>query len=78
MSYHISICDSCCSDWCLSIYYIGEGQSAAVELVSVSDGGEDQAHLGEISDMTADHLIHFPPLNPHSFFMRQILVHNST
>lgn len=49
-----------------------------MELVSISDGGEEEPDVGEIADLTADHFIRFPPLNPHSFFLRQMIVHNST
>nr|CAB3238197.1 deleted in lung and esophageal cancer protein 1 [Phallusia mammillata] len=71
----VMVCDNCqVKEFTIQ----GEGQSAAVELVSVSDGGEEEPHVGEVVDLTADHLIRFPPLNPHSFYMRQIIVHNST
>ncbi|XP_039261359.2 deleted in lung and esophageal cancer protein 1-like [Styela clava] len=70
----VIVCDNCQVQ---DLTIDGEGQAAAVELVSVSDGGEDSPKLGEISDVTADHLIRFPPLNPHSFYMKQLLVHNS-
>lgn len=70
----VIVCDNCQIQ---DLTIDGEGQSAAVELVSVSDGEEDRPKLGEISDVTADHLIRFPPLNPHSFYMKQVLVHNS-
>ena len=62
----------------LIILIKGCGESAAVELVSVSDGGEEPHRVGEISDLTANHLVRFPSLNPHSFYMKQIIIHNST
>nr|XP_026694559.1 deleted in lung and esophageal cancer protein 1 isoform X1 [Ciona intestinalis] len=71
----VIVCDNC------QVQYVtiqGHGESAAVELVSVSNNEEEVEVVGEITDRTADHLIRFPPLNPHSYFMRQIIVHNST
>ncbi|CAK8688669.1 unnamed protein product [Clavelina lepadiformis] len=71
----VLICDNC------QVKYFtiqGCGESAAVELVSVSDGGEEPHRVGEISDLTANHLVRFPSLNPHSFYMKQIIIHNST
>lgn len=57
--------------------FIGEGERAGIELVSVSDGGEENHSMGAIADLTSNHLVTFPPLNPHSFYMRQIIIHNS-
>ena len=62
----------------MSMKYLGEGERAGVELVSVSDGGEESHKMGEIADLTANHFIKFPALNPHSFYMRQMILHNST
>lgn len=70
----VMVCDNCQIQ---NLTIDGEGQCAAIELLSVSDGGEDEPRLGEVTDTTADHLIRFPPLNPHSFYTRQVLIHNS-
>lgn len=70
----LMVCDNCqLKEFTLE----GEGQLAAVEIVSVSEGGESEPVLGKCTDMTADHFIRFPPLNPHSFYMKQVIVHNS-
>uniref|UniRef100_H2ZNY1 Deleted in lung and esophageal cancer protein 1 Ig-like domain-containing protein n=1 Tax=Ciona savignyi TaxID=51511 RepID=H2ZNY1_CIOSA len=71
----VIVCDNC------QVKYVtieGRGETAAVELVSVSNSEDEDIVLGEMADITADHLVRFPPLNPHSYFMKQIIVHNST
>ncbi|XP_072029825.1 LOW QUALITY PROTEIN: deleted in lung and esophageal cancer protein 1-like [Amphiura filiformis] len=55
----------------------GEGQTAGVELASVS-GGESFPTPGEMCDSTAQHQIKFDPVNPMTYVTKQIVIRNST
>ncbi|NXS36877.1 DLEC1 protein, partial [Pomatostomus ruficeps] len=55
----------------------GVGELFAVELLFVT-GGESKAQLGEVTDVTAQHLIRFEPQNPHTTKEKILVIKNST
>ncbi|XP_005424410.2 deleted in lung and esophageal cancer protein 1 [Geospiza fortis] len=55
----------------------GLGEVIALELLFVT-GGESKAQLGEVTDATAQHLIHFEPQNPLSTKEKILVLRNST
>ena len=57
--------------------FVGEGQTAAVELMSVEDGLAEPAP-GELCDITAQHLIRFDNLNPYTYIQKAVKLKNST
>ncbi|NXD77470.1 DLEC1 protein, partial [Halcyon senegalensis] len=68
------VCDNCqVSD----VTVTGVGQLIALELLSVT-GGESKPELGEITDVTAQHLIRFDPQNPHTTGEKKLVIRNST
>ncbi|KFQ40314.1 Deleted in lung and esophageal cancer protein 1, partial [Mesitornis unicolor] len=68
------VCDSCqFSDFTVT----GVGELIAVELLSVT-GGESKPELGEVTDVTAQHLIRFDPQNPHITEEKKLVIRNST
>lgn len=71
----LMICDNC---QVKTFVIEGHSENAAVDLVSVSDGGLSEVKLGETFDQTANFLIRFEPLNALTFFVKQIVVQNLT
>ncbi|NWV34936.1 DLEC1 protein, partial [Grantiella picta] len=55
----------------------GVGELVALELLFVT-GGESKAQLGEVTDVTAQHLIRFKPQNPHTTKEKKLVIKNST
>ncbi|NXT69954.1 DLEC1 protein, partial [Chaetops frenatus] len=55
----------------------GLGELVALELLFVM-GGESKPELGEVTDVTAQHLIRFEPQNPHSTKEKTLVIKNST
>ena len=62
----------------LLLIIIGEGQTAGVELESVSGGGESFPRPGEMCDATAQHQIKFDDINPMTYVTKQITIRNAT
>ncbi|NXX79678.1 DLEC1 protein, partial [Urocolius indicus] len=68
------VCDNCrVSD----VTVTGVGQLTALELLFVT-GGESKPEPGEVTDVTAQHLIRFEPQNPHTTEEKKLVVRNST
>ncbi|NXG19802.1 DLEC1 protein, partial [Grallaria varia] len=68
------LCDNCrVSD----VSVTGFGELLALELLFVT-GGESKPELGEVTDVTAQHLIRFGPQNPHSSEEKKLVIRNST
>ncbi|NXY53891.1 DLEC1 protein, partial [Callaeas wilsoni] len=55
----------------------GVGELITLELLFVT-GGESKAQLGEVTDVTAQHLIRFEPQNPHTTEEKILVIKNST
>ncbi|NWI49999.1 DLEC1 protein, partial [Calyptomena viridis] len=55
----------------------GLGELVAVELLFVT-GGESKPALGEVTDVTAQHLVRFDPQNPHTSKEKKLVIRNST
>ncbi|KFV92104.1 Deleted in lung and esophageal cancer protein 1, partial [Fulmarus glacialis] len=55
----------------------GVGQLIALELLFVT-GGESKPGPGEVTDVTAQHLIRFDPQNPHATEEKKLVIRNST
>ncbi|MEE6467413.1 hypothetical protein FKM82_007232 [Ascaphus truei] len=68
------VCDNC---QVKDITLTGFGQVIALELVSVS-GGESSPEPGELTDVTAEHLIRFQPANLRSTVQKSLIIRNST
>ncbi|XP_075444055.1 deleted in lung and esophageal cancer protein 1 isoform X2 [Ascaphus truei] len=68
------VCDNC---QVKDITVTGFGQVIALELVSVS-GGESSPEPGELTDVTAEHLIRFQPANLRSTVQKSLIIRNST
>ncbi|XP_054047968.1 deleted in lung and esophageal cancer protein 1 [Rissa tridactyla] len=68
------VCDSCQVN---DVTVTGVGQLIALELVFVT-GGESKAEPGEVTDVTAQHLIRFDPQNPHTTQEKKLVIRNST
>ncbi|XP_068002023.1 deleted in lung and esophageal cancer protein 1 [Melanerpes formicivorus] len=66
-------CDSCQVN---DVTVTGVGELIALELLSVT-GGESKPEAGEVTDVTAQHLIRFEPQNPHSTREKKLLIRNS-
>ncbi|NXI89657.1 DLEC1 protein, partial [Psophia crepitans] len=68
------VCDNCqVSD----VTVTGVGQLIALELLFVT-GGESTPEPGEVTDVTAQHLIRFDPQNPHTMEEKKLIIRNST
>ncbi|CAL8312804.1 unnamed protein product [Merluccius merluccius] len=68
------VCDNC------QVKYIsvqGEGQSIALELISVS-GEKTLPVLGEVRDRTAEHFVRFDSCNPHCVERKAVVIRNNT
>ncbi|KAK0139467.1 Deleted in lung and esophageal cancer protein 1 [Merluccius polli] len=68
------VCDNC------QVKYIsvqGEGQSIALELISVS-GEKTLPVLGEVRDRTAEHFVRFASCNPHCVERKAVVIRNNT
>ncbi|XP_068790252.1 deleted in lung and esophageal cancer protein 1 isoform X2 [Struthio camelus] len=68
------VCDNCQVN---DVTVTGIGQLIALELLFVT-GGESNPELGEITDVTAQHLIRFDPQNPHVSVEKNLIIRNST
>ncbi|XP_062426838.1 deleted in lung and esophageal cancer protein 1 [Rhea pennata] len=68
------VCDNCQVN---DVTVTGVGQLIALELLFVT-GGESSPGLGEITDVTAQHLIRFDPQNPHASVEKNLIIRNST
>nr|XP_013810630.1 PREDICTED: deleted in lung and esophageal cancer protein 1 [Apteryx mantelli mantelli] len=68
------VCDNCQVN---DVTVTGVGQLIALELLFVT-GGESNPELGEITDVTAQHLIRFDPQNPHTSVEKNLIIRNST
>ncbi|NXA88274.1 DLEC1 protein, partial [Melanocharis versteri] len=55
----------------------GVGEVIALELLFAT-GGESKPELGEVTDVTAQHLIRFEPQNPHTTKEKILVIRNST
>ncbi|KFP20300.1 Deleted in lung and esophageal cancer protein 1, partial [Egretta garzetta] len=68
------VCDNCQVN---DVTVTGVGQLIALELLSVT-GGESKPEPGEVTDVTAQHLIRFDPQNPHATEEKKLVIRNST
>ncbi|KAM6104665.1 deleted in lung and esophageal cancer protein 1 [Theristicus caerulescens] len=68
------VCDNCRVD---DVTVTGVGQLVALELLFVT-GGESKPEPGEVTDVTAQHLIRFDPQNPHTTEEKKLVIRNST
>lgn len=59
------------------LFLKGVGQLIALELLHVT-GGESTPAPGEVTDVTAQHLIRFDPQNPHTTEEKNLVIRNST
>ena len=67
---------------CLFLFFFygcsaGTGQMAGVELESVS-GGLSQSEIGEMRDLSAQHLIRFHDQNPGTTTSKALVIKNTT
>ncbi|OXB72662.1 UNVERIFIED_CONTAM: hypothetical protein H355_007677 [Colinus virginianus] len=67
-------CDNCQVN---DVTVTGVGQLIALELLHVT-GGESSPEPGEVTDVTAQHLIRFDPQNPHTTTEKNLVIRNST
>ncbi|NXJ82494.1 DLEC1 protein, partial [Trogon melanurus] len=68
------VCDNCQVN---DVTVTGFGQLIALELLFVT-GGESKPEPGELTDVTAQHLIRFDPQNPHTTEEKKLVIRNST
>ncbi|NWH63557.1 DLEC1 protein, partial [Geococcyx californianus] len=68
------VCDNCQVN---DVTVTGLGQLVAVEILFVT-GGESKPKPGEVTDVTAQHLIRFDPQNPHTTQEKKLVIRNST
>ncbi|KAM6117322.1 LOW QUALITY PROTEIN: deleted in lung and esophageal cancer protein 1-like [Pterocles gutturalis] len=68
------VCDNCQVN---DVTVTGVGQLIALELLFVT-GGESKPELGEVTDVTAQHLIRFGPQNPYTAEEKTLVIRNST
>uniref|UniRef100_A0A8B9N4Y7 DLEC1 cilia and flagella associated protein n=1 Tax=Accipiter nisus TaxID=211598 RepID=A0A8B9N4Y7_9AVES len=68
------VCDNCQVN---DVTVTGVGQLIALELLFVT-GGESKHESGEVTDVTAQHLIRFDPQNPHATEEKKLVIRNST
>ncbi|NXW83647.1 DLEC1 protein, partial [Alopecoenas beccarii] len=68
------VCDNCQVN---DVTVTGVGQLIALDLLFVT-GGENKPEPGEVTDITAKHLIRFEPQNPHSTKEKKLVLRNST
>nr|XP_060639346.1 deleted in lung and esophageal cancer protein 1 [Anolis sagrei ordinatus] len=71
---YLMVCDNCQIN---EITVTGLGQLIALELFSVT-GGESHPLPGELTDVTAQHLIRFDSLNPYSVAEKILVLRNMT
>ncbi|NXE90540.1 DLEC1 protein, partial [Menura novaehollandiae] len=67
------LCDNCPVNY---VTVTGVGELIALELLFVT-GGESKPELGEVTDVTAQHLIRFDPQNPHTTEEKKLVIKNS-
>ncbi|XP_029442886.1 deleted in lung and esophageal cancer protein 1 [Rhinatrema bivittatum] len=68
------VCDNCqIKDFTIK----GIGQLIGLELIAVS-GGESRPVLGELTDLTAEYLVHFDSSNPYTTSEKKLLIRNTT
>ncbi|XP_031463677.1 deleted in lung and esophageal cancer protein 1 isoform X2 [Phasianus colchicus] len=68
------VCDNCQVNY---ITVTGVGQLIALKLLHVT-GGESSPEPGEVTDVTAQHLVRFDPQNPHTTTQKNLVIRNST
>ncbi|KFV90050.1 Deleted in lung and esophageal cancer protein 1, partial [Eurypyga helias] len=68
------VCDGC---QVKDVTVTGVGELLALQLLFVT-GGESKPEPGEVTDVTAQHLIRFDPQNPHSTEEKKLVIRNST
>ncbi|NWH52165.1 DLEC1 protein, partial [Fregata magnificens] len=68
------VCDNCQVN---DVTVTGVGELIALELLFVT-GGESKPEPGEVTDVTAQHLIRFDPQNPHTTEEKKLVIRNST
>ncbi|CAL8294151.1 unnamed protein product [Lota lota] len=68
------VCDNC---QVKDITVQGEGQTIALEVVSIS-GENTLPVLGEARDLTAEHFVRFPSCNPHCVERKAVVIRNNT
>ncbi|XP_042328214.1 deleted in lung and esophageal cancer protein 1 isoform X2 [Sceloporus undulatus] len=71
---YLIVCDNCQIS---EITVTGLGQLIALKLLSVT-GGESSPLLGELTDVTAQHLIRFDSVNPYSVAEKTLVLRNIT
>ncbi|XP_062982585.1 deleted in lung and esophageal cancer protein 1 [Elgaria multicarinata webbii] len=71
---YIIVCDNCQIN---EITVTGLGQLIALKLLSVT-GGESSPLPGELTDVTAQHLVRFDSLNPYSMAEKTLVLRNMT
>ncbi|KAH0627637.1 hypothetical protein JD844_003651 [Phrynosoma platyrhinos] len=71
---YLIVCDNCQIN---EITVTGLGQLIALKLLSVT-GGESSPLLGELTDVTAQHLIRFDSVNPYSVAEKTLVLRNIT
>ncbi|XP_042366373.1 deleted in lung and esophageal cancer protein 1 [Plectropomus leopardus] len=67
------VCDNC---QVKDISIEGEGQTIALELVTVS-GKKEPPVVGEVHDLTAEHFVRFSPCNPQAKTNKKIIIRNN-
>ncbi|NXT57877.1 DLEC1 protein, partial [Pluvianellus socialis] len=68
------VCDNCQVN---DITVTGVGEVIALEVLFVT-GGESKPKPGEVTDVTAQHLIRFDPQNPYTTEEKKLVIRNST
>ncbi|XP_064495177.1 deleted in lung and esophageal cancer protein 1 isoform X1 [Pseudopipra pipra] len=68
------LCDNCPVN---DVTVTGVGELIALDLLFVT-GGESKPELGEVTDVTAQHLIRFDHQNPHTSEEKSLVIRNST
>ncbi|NXN21972.1 DLEC1 protein, partial [Nycticryphes semicollaris] len=68
------VCDNCQVN---DVTVTGVGELIALDLVFVT-GGKSEPEPGEVTDVTAQHLIRFDPQNPHATQEKKLIIRNST
>ncbi|NXS95285.1 DLEC1 protein, partial [Jacana jacana] len=68
------VCDNCQVN---DVTVTGVGELIALDLVFVT-GGESEPEPGEVTDVTAQHLIRFDPQNPHATEEKKLVIRNTS
>uniref|UniRef100_A0A8D0KZZ9 DLEC1 cilia and flagella associated protein n=1 Tax=Strix occidentalis caurina TaxID=311401 RepID=A0A8D0KZZ9_STROC len=72
----VEVSTNCYRKYLYFTKYIRVGQLIALELLFVT-GGESKPEPGEVTDVTAQHLIRFDPQNPHTTEEKKLIIRNS-